>query len=214
MKKNRFFLTALSVFFSLFVMQSAFAHPHAFIAMKSKILVKDNLLQGFSVEWILDEPSSSTILYDLRMTEKNPKAKQKLADEIMGNVVTEHYFSYLYDKQGNKIKYSATPLNYGLKAIGSRVMYYFDFMLSKPQPLENNRFVLETYDPSYYVAMAYDNQSAVDFSAVPANCRGEMVDPTVDAKTREYAASLDKTQRDADFSLGAQFAQKVTIQCK
>ena len=93
-------------------------------------------------------------------------------------------------------------------------MYYFDFMLSKPQLLKDNRFVLETYDPSYYVAMAYDNKKAVDFSAISAGCQGEMLDPNVDDKTREYAASLDKSQREADFSLGAQFAQKVILQCK
>ena len=41
-----------------------------------------------------------------------------------------------------------------------------------------------------------------------------MLDPNVDDKTRQYAASLDKSQREADFSLGAQFAQKVILQCK
>lgn len=210
MKKTGKILTALLALFALNVS----AHPHAFISMKIKLLVQDNHLTGFSTKWLLDEPSSATILYDLKISEKDPKAKQKLIDEIMGNVVSEHYFSYLYDKQGNKIKYSAKPLNYGLKAIGSHVMYYFDFMLSKPQLLKDNRFVLETYDPSYYVAMTYDHQMQVDFSAISADCQGEMLDPNVDDKTREYAASLDKSQREADFSLGAQFAQKVILQCK
>ena len=215
MKKTGEILTALLALLSVNVQ----AHPHAFIEMSTKPLIQDNRLIGFSVSWLLDEASSSEILYDLKATENNPKAKQKLIDDIMTNVVNEHYFSYLYDKDGNKVKYSAKPLNYGVKATASKnngqlANYYFDFMLATPQPLTDNLYNLMIYDPTYYVAMYYDAKSAVDFSAVPENCQGEMVDPTVDEKTRQYAQSLDKSQRDADFSLGAQFAQKVILRCK
>ncbi|HBO38097.1 MAG TPA: DUF1007 domain-containing protein, partial [Pasteurellaceae bacterium] len=185
-----------------------------FIEMKTKFLIQEKQLQGFSVEWILDEASSSEVLYDLRTVGNSPEAKQKMAEDIMKNVINEHYFSYFYDKEGNKIKYSSQPKNYGLKAVGSKVMYYFDVMLSKPQALTDNQFTLMIYDPTYYVSMYYANKSAVDFSAVPDNCQGEMIDPTVDEKTRQYALSLDKSQREADFSLGAQFAQQVVLQCK
>lgn len=215
MKKTGKILTALLVVLSINVQ----AHPHAFIEMKTKLLVKDNQLLGFSVNWLLDEASSAEILYDLKAVEKDAQAKQKLIDDIMANVVHEHYFSYLYDKNGNKVKYSAKPLNYGVKAEisannGHIANYYFDFMLSKPQSLTDNFYTLMIYDPTYYVSMYYDTSSAVDFSAVPAHCQGEMIDPTVDEKTREYAQSLDKSQREADFSLGAQFAQKVLLRCK
>ena len=215
MKKTLKILTALLAALSFNVQ----AHPHAFIEMKTKVLVQDNRLVGFSVSWLMDEASSSEILYDLKAAEKDPKAKQKLIDDIMVNVVNEHYFSYLYDKDGNKVKYSAKPLNYGVKAVSAKnngylANYYFDFMLAKPQPLADNLFTLMIYDPTYYVSMYYGGKSAVDFSAVPNHCQAEMIDPTVDEKTREYAQSLDKSQREADFSLGAQFAQKVILQCK
>ncbi|THA11277.1 DUF1007 family protein, partial [Rodentibacter pneumotropicus] len=89
---------------SLFYMGVAFAHPHAFIEMQTKALVEQNQLVGFSMKWMLDEASSSAVLYDMRQA-KGEAEKQKLIDEVMNNVVNEHYFSYFFDKNNNKIKY-------------------------------------------------------------------------------------------------------------
>ena len=196
--------------------QHALAHPHAFINMKTKVLVDKQQLVGFSMQWILDEPSSAAVLYDVKQAKSDKKALQKLIDEVIGNVVNEHYFSYLFDKQGNKVKYSAKPQNYGMKSSGAQVLYYFDFMLSKPQLLQDNEFILSTYDPTYYVSMYYDQpfHSAVDFSQLPKNCRGEVLEPDVNEKLKAYASSLDQSQRNEDDTLGAQFAQKVRLICR
>ncbi|MFZ7217443.1 DUF1007 family protein [Avibacterium avium] len=196
------------------------AHPHAFIDMQSKVLVEKGELVGFSMQWVLDEPSSASIIYDLAQSTQ-PSDKQRLIDEAMKNIVNEHYFSYLFDKDKKKIKYKAQPQNYGMKSNGTKIMYYFDFLLSKPQVLKENQFELATYDPTYFVAMTYptenkpteNKQSAVDFSQLPAQCTGKVTEPKVDEKVREYAASLDRSQRDEDSSLGEVFSQKVEIVC-
>ena len=78
---------------------SALAHPHAFIDMQTKPLVKDNQLIGFSTQWLLDEASSSAVLYDVKQAKGDKAAQQKLVDEVMANVVNEHYFSYVFDKE-------------------------------------------------------------------------------------------------------------------
>ncbi|MDG6894629.1 DUF1007 family protein [Volucribacter amazonae] len=196
------------------------AHPHAFVEMKNKLLIEQDHLIGFRMQWILDEASSSEMLYDLALSKNDPQKKQAIADEIMQNVVAEHYFSYFYDKHQQPIKYLAKPQNYGARADGHQIVYYFDFLLAKPQLLKNNRFELTTYDPTYYVFMYYDLpnkpnivQSAVDFSGLPSKCRGDIIEPDIDEQLKRYAQSLDKSQRDEDDTLGAQFAQKVMILC-
>lgn len=206
-------------FFSLmcfFYAAQALAHPHAFITMKSKPLVKDQQLTGFTLELLLDEMSSSSILYDLKNANNDQAARQKLVDGVIENIINEHYFSYAYDKQGEKIKFKSQPENYGMKENGMQVLYYFDFLLAKPQPLKDNRVELLTYDKTYYVSMMYDqtNGDAVDFSALPQNCQGTVIEPNYDENIQEYAASLDRSQRNADSSLGVVFAQKVNIVCK
>ena len=133
---------------------SALAHPHAFIDMQTKPLVKDNKLIGFSTQWLLDEASSSAVLYDVKQAKGDKAAQQKLVDEVMANVVNEHYFSYVFDKENHKIKYTKHPENYGMRVKGNEVEYYFDFLLAQPQSLQNNEFTLMTYDRSYmqYIA--------------------------------------------------------------
>lgn len=73
-----------------------------------------------------------------------------------------------------------------------------------------------TYDRTYYVAMRYveTGKRAVDFSALPANCKGEVLEANVDEKIKSYASSLDKSQKNEDDSLGVLFAQKVKIKCE
>ena len=202
-----------SLLLGLFVSCGVLAHPHAFIDMQTAPIIENNQLTGLSMKWTLDEASSSAVIYDMKQA-KTKNEQQKLIDDVMGNVVSEHYFSYLYDNQHNKIKYSPHPKNYGVKIQGLQLQYYFDVPLTHSQNLEKNTFSLQTYDPTYYVAMTYASKSAVDFSALPKNCQGKLIEPNVDEKIQAYASSLDKSQKNEDDSLGVMFAQKIIIQCE
>ena len=190
-----------SLLLGLFISCGVLAHPHAFIDMQTTPIIENNQLTGLSMKWTLDEPSSSAVIYDMKQA-KTKNEQQKLIDDVMGNVVSEHYFSYLYDAQNNKIKYSSHPKNYGVKIQELQLQYYFDVPLAHPQQLEKNTFSLQTYDPTYYVAMTYASKSAVDFSALPKNCQGKLIEPNVDEKIQAYASSLDKSQKNEDDSLG------------
>lgn len=206
MKKSLIILSFLAV-------STAWAHPHAFIDMQTAPVIQNNQLIGFSMKWTLDEPSSAAVLYDMKQAQ-NQEAQQKLLDEVIQNIVNEHYFSYLYDSQNNKIKYRAQPQHYGVNKQGLQVQYYFEMPLARPQSLEKNTFTLQTYDPTYYVAMHYEAPSAVDFSALPAQCQGKLIEPNVNEQLQSYASSLDKSQKDEDDSLGVNFSQKLVIQCE
>ena len=181
--------------------------------MQTTPIIENNQLAGLSMKWTLDEASSSAVIYDMKQA-KTKNEQQKLIDDVMGNVVSEHYFSYLYDNQHNKIKYSPHPKNYGVKIQGLQLQYYFDVPLAHSQNLEKNTFSLQTYDPTYYVAMTYTSKSAVDFSTLPKNCQGKLIEPNVNEKIQAYASSLDKSQKNEDDSLGVMFAQKIIIQCE
>ena len=65
----------------------------------------------------------------------------------MGNIVSEHYFSYLYDAQNNKIKYSPHPKNYGINVQDLQLQYYFDVPLAHPQKLEKTHLAYKLTIP-------------------------------------------------------------------
>ena len=106
-----------SLLLGLFISCGVLAHPHAFIDMQTTPIIENNQLTGLSMKWTLDEPSSSAVIYDMKQA-KTKNDQQKLIDDVMGNVVSEHYFSYLYDAQNNKIEDSPHPKNYGVKIQG------------------------------------------------------------------------------------------------
>lgn len=198
----------------------AMSHPHAFIDMKTQALVEQNQLVGFAIQWTLDEASSSPLLYDLQLAEGEADTKQKILDEVMGNIISEHYFSYLFDKEGNKVKFKAKPRKYDMTADNVQVSYHFELMLAEPQLLQNKQLELSTYDSTYFVAMSYDThektdaKSAVDFSQLPSHCQGKIIEPNVSQKMKEYAASLDRNEVSENASLGKAFAQQVVISCQ
>ncbi|OOF58992.1 zinc transporter binding subunit ZevA [Rodentibacter myodis] len=198
----------------MFSASIALAHPHAFIEMQSALLIEEDKLVGFSMKWTLDEASSAAVLYDMQQAESKI-AQQKLIDDVMNNIVNEHYFTHLFDKNNRKIRYKKQVQNYGVNIKGMYLQYYFDFLLVHPQPLRNNAFTMMTYDRTYYVSMVYpEGKSAVNFSGLPLYCKGEVLAPNVNKKMQSYAASLDKTQKYENDTLGVIFAQKVNIQCE
>ena len=142
-------------------------------------------------------------------------AQQKLVDEVMANVVNEHYFSYVFDKENHKIKYTKHPENYGMRVKGNEVEYYFDFLLAQHRPCKimNLRWWLMTALIMWQCGMQKLAKERLIFhhflQTAKARCWNLM-----SMKIQSYASSLDKSQKNEDDSLGVLFAQKVKIKCE
>lgn len=211
-KKRKFM-----VFFAFFVLFSsnANAHPHGFVELETELLLKQQDLVAVRTSWVLDELNSSSLVYDIN----NGEDVNVLLAEMMFNIVNEHYFSYLYKINGKDkqvVKYSSLPQNSALKINAKQqAKISFDFMLAKPLPMKNNEIELQTYDSTYYIAMNYLSPKNVKFSGSnnSLNCKISLKQPNVAKNIIDYAKSLDKTQRDEDYSLGENFAQTIIFKC-
>lgn len=114
MKKS--LLTLLLSLFSTTLL----AHPHAFLDMRNKVLIQNAQLQGFEMTWILDEITSSELIYEIQSSKNRKAAETKITEELNQSAVDNHYFSELYDEQNTPIKFKSKPLNLRLqlKTIG------------------------------------------------------------------------------------------------
>ena len=75
----------------------------------------------------------------------NPVAKsEKLAAEVMANVLGQHYFSELWHN-GQRVKFDNRPAGYGLERSGHQAVLTFTLPLAKPQPLAKQTF---TFPPT------------------------------------------------------------------
>lgn len=202
---------------AFFVPLQVAAHPHSFIDLKNKVLVENTLLKGFQMEWTMDEIASAELIYELNQSADKAETTKSITAEMTQTAIENHYFSYLYDAQKQPIKFTAEPSNTEFKIHGNRVTFYVTFYVARPYELKNNPVHFYTYEPSYYMGMEYNRTQ--DLSVSENRCQATLTQPQVDNALRLYASGLDKNQSPEpaareDESLGAKFAQKVSIVCE
>lgn len=193
---------------------TANAHPHAFIGMNNHLLVKNGQLIGFKMQWIFDDASSATMIYDIKRSDDPEKMAETLSHQVMQNIINQHYFSELYDSRQLPIKFTSKPDNYALKIAGKQIIFEFRFYLAHPINLRKQSITMLTFDPSYYVAMSYPNgQKNLYFTPIN-QCTINLEKANVNQKMKDYANSLDQSDTpDEDLSLGKMFAQQLKIEC-
>lgn len=201
----------LAILFSLFSFNT-FAHPHAFVDLKTQALVENKVLKGFRMSWTLDEIASSTLIYEMQSSSDPNKTKQDLTKEMIDTAKTDHYFSYLYNQKSDLIPFTDKPSDYGFEVENNRIVFSMNVYLTEPQKLSIVPITLLTYEPTYYMGMEYNQQQDVSIS--DSQCEIKVVQPKVDDSLKLYASSLDKDQTPEDQSLGRAFAQKVEMKCK
>lgn len=137
--------------------QLAQAHPHSFIDMKTTFINEKQMLVGMKMVWTMDEITSSDLLYDAENAKSDSEIWKKLAAEVMANVLGQHYFTDIY-RDGQPVKYKNLPTEYHLSRQGHQAVLSFVLPLAEPQPLVGKPFIISTYDPTYFVDMAYADQ--------------------------------------------------------
>ncbi|MDP8163458.1 DUF1007 family protein [Pasteurella skyensis] len=191
------------------------AHPHSWIDMKNNVLIEEGKLIGFQMEWTLDEMASSSLIYEMKVSEDKLETRKEITKDMQNTAISNHYFSYLYDENNQPIKYTTKPKNTYFEIKNNQVIFHITFYLTYPQEVKNRRFKLFTYEPSYYISMSYEDSNALLLSDVDSLCKLELKEPQINADLKEYASNLDKSDNpDENLSLGAQFSQEVVIVCK
>ncbi|MCG6201894.1 DUF1007 family protein [Psychromonas antarctica] len=105
------------------------AHPHSWVEMKTEIEGTTDEILGFKMQWTFDAMSSVYMLdgYDLSPASKE-LSFQIIADSVINNMLTEHYFTYFYDCEEvglmNTPWIAAIVVLFALKRIGHP--YLFD----------------------------------------------------------------------------------------
>lgn len=205
------------LFFALFAAINAFAHPHSFLDMKNKVLINQEKLEGFELSWWLDEITSSELIYEIKSAADRDDAIKKIAEEMDQSAVDNGYFSELYNATNQKLAFKDKPVNSSVEIQDNRVVYNFTLALAEPLSLKGQALRFYTFEPSYYLSMAYEK--AEDVTSSEQNlCQIKMEEPKVNQDIRLYASQLDKTETpdlpEDSLSLGAMFAQKVSIVCE
>ena len=134
------------IILTIFILSNLFAHPHTFIDVYPKVVVKNNIVTQIDFKWIMDEMTSSMLIMEF---DQNQNGK---IDKEENKYIEENYFLSLkdYDFYTHlKPKYKVTNFFADIK--NEKIVYNFTFHLFKKTILSN--FKLQFYDTDLFVSM-------------------------------------------------------------
>lgn len=196
-----------------FVPSNAHAHPHSWVDMTTKINGTDQAITGFSMIWEFD-PMTTAYLFDGEDMSKAHRAAtmQKLADNMIKNMLSTHYFTYFYQHKTTPIRYK-TARNAVLTSHRGKATLTFDLPLTQPFKFTNAPLNLLIFDPTYYVDMSWKGRKNIQLApALEQHCQYKILAPNPTPKEVAYASNLP-ADADPDNTLGQLFTQKLTLTC-
>lgn len=217
-----------------------FAHPHNWIDLKTEFeLNKAGQLVSLEQYWLFDVDFSQLTIEDIfHESRVQPNSLQLLGDDMINNMQSFDYFSYL--RIDNLPISLYRPSDYSLEIVekdGQQQLFLrMKFVFKDALTIKGKQVVWQVYDPTYYIDMKHMQQAnVVVLSAFKtAQCEIQLKQPTPSKRLVDYASGLDasKTDYNRDFSeqeadqsypldplfdfqdrLGKEFAEKVVISC-
>ncbi|GGA98347.1 hypothetical protein GCM10011491_28260 [Brucella endophytica] len=194
----------------------AVAHPHVFAEARLEVTVApDGTVEKLAHVWRFDDIFSSTVLMEF---DKNGDLKldQKELDEL-GKTINESIAEYKYFQtvlSDGKDVPMARPAHLIADFPDNQLLIMFESKPEKPLKLDHT-VSFGVYDPTFYTAIDYVNDSDMHISGVPRNCSSKVVRPNPD----EAIAANQSTLTEAFFNdptgtdMSKIFATRLEITC-
>ncbi|MCO7737824.1 DUF1007 family protein [Brucella intermedia] len=197
----------------------ALAHPHVFAEARLELSISpDGTVQQLAHVWRFDEVFSSTVLMEFDKNGDLKLDKQELIDlghVINGSIAEFKYFQTVLDN-GKDVK-MARPTDLAADFTDNRLLIIFTSKPEKPLKLAaGHKISFGVYDPTFYTAIDYMNDSDLVMKGLPAGCRSKVVRPDPD----EALAQNQATLTDAFFNdptgtdMSKIFATRLEIDCE
>lgn len=194
---------------------AAGAHPHGWIDLQVTVLLDESgAVIGLRENWLFDE------VYSAFATEgmdgdgdgaPDPENLQALTAVNLQQLAEWDYFTELRAGSGSIAMPEAREATTAFAS--GRLYMAFTLLFDEPVLRDGQPFSYAIYDPTYMAAMAHlPDGEGVRLEGGPPGCTVSIKDAEPDPDIVAYALSLDITQT-TDDSLGAQFAQWVTVSC-
>ena len=195
---------------------AALAHPHVWVTMKSELLyAPDGSVTGVRHAWAFDEMFSTFATQGLETKQKGVFTREDLKPLAEVNINSLKDYDYFTHARANGKKTSfVDPVDYWLEFTDGVLTLHFTLPLKSP--VRAQALNLEIYDPTWFVDFAFADKDPVALVGAPAGCKLSVVN------AGDAAASATKGQQLGESffnslgtgsNYGAQFANKVAVQC-
>lgn len=185
----------------------AWAHPHVWVAVRSQIVFNAaGQVTHIRHSWTFDEMYSAFAVQGLGGKGRDlQKDLNELATVNVTQLVESRFFTFV--RAGGKYQEYGAPRNATITLDERKhATLHFDLPLKTPASA-NKAFVLQVFDPGYFVAFDFEKQEPVTMQGAPKGCSLKLVTPTplsdADSQKLQQVAG-------SDISPGANFGAKLS----
>jgi ABC-type uncharacterized transport system substrate-binding protein len=211
---NRGFRHFLGPIFGLFcAIGAAQAHPHVWVTMTSEVVyAPDGSVTGVRHAWAFDDMFSAFATQGIETKQKGVFTREELAPLAQVNVDSlkeSDYFTYA-KANGEKAPFNGST-DYWLEYKDNVLVLHFT--LPFKSPVKAQHLDLEVYDPTYFVDFELAENDAVKLVNAPSHCKLTVVRATDATASNVPVNEQFFNSLDASSNWGAQFADKILVNC-
>jgi len=193
----------------------ALAHPHVFAEARLEVEVAaDGHVSALRHIWRFDELFSSTVLLEFDADKDNRLEHPEL--EEVAAVVTDSLAEYNYFQTisagGQDIKVEPVTDMKALFEDGQLIMFFSTVPKERVEITASPTFGV--YDPTFYTAIDFYDESNMVLNGAPANCTHEMVLPDPDEAIAQNQASLTDAFFNDPTDMSMLLATRMEVTCK
>lgn len=207
-------LRALGVVTAVTASAPALAHPHAWIDVRSTLILDEaGRVVAIEEQWLFDEFYTSVALEgaELPQSGEHPLLTE-LAKSNLESLRAYDYFTEV--RSGDTRLNVATVTEYKTAMRDGRLWMEFVLPLQEPIDPKQAQLSYSIYDPTYYIEMLHLEGDVVAFRGGGANsCSAQIIPPNPTTETVMLAGAMDRNAAPND-GLGALFAEWVEITCR
>jgi ABC-type uncharacterized transport system substrate-binding protein len=195
--------------------QSAQAHPHVWVTMKSELVyTSDGSITGIRHHWAFDDMFSTFATQGLASKEKGKFSRSELAPLAKVNVESLKEYSYFtYATADGKKAPMGDPLpDYWLDYKDSILIP--NFTLPFKTPVRAKLLKMEFYDPTIFVDFEFAKDAPVRLVGAPSGCKLDVVLPhDIKPVQSQRLSEAFFNSLTASQNWGEQFANKILVNC-
>jgi ABC-type uncharacterized transport system substrate-binding protein len=193
---------------------TAQAHPHIWVTMKSELVyAADGSITGVRHAWTFDDMFSVFALEGIAHKKKGVYTRQELAPLAQLNVTSlKEYGWFTRARADHKKVPISEPVDYWLDYADNVLTLHFTLPFKTPAVAK--ALMVEIYDPTWFIDFTFAEKDPVALVGARAGCKLDVQRPTgFDVVQSKPLSESFFNSLSAGSSFGAQFANKVFVQC-
>ncbi|MGI9504651.1 MAG: DUF1007 family protein [Geminicoccaceae bacterium] len=193
--------------------QTAFSHPHAWIDLRSRVLLNDKgEIRALELAWWFDDYYTVLVAEELGTGEQPTEDYlDEIAERNLSNLQEYEYFTAItFDGERQAV---SEVTRYDTEVRDGRLWMRFEVPLATPIDPKAGEVTFSVYDPTYWIEIVHLEGEPILFSGKGAEqCLGAIKQPNPTIEEVSLAAALDQDETAGD-GLGELFAETVVVSC-